>query len=98
MNFRIIKNQSAKSKTLFQKLLQVVKNGVFYGKTYIKRLKTPLWSILIFVFNSNENQNYFKNSKISKLRRKMQRRNEDTKNDATMQRRYEEQGEKRYEY
>lgn len=95
MNFRIIKNQSAKSKTLFQKLLQVVKNGVFYSKTHIKRLKTPLWSILIFDFNSNENQNYFKNSKI---RRKMQQRNEDTKNDAIMQRRYEEQGEKRYEY
>lgn len=95
MNFRIIKNQSAKSKTLFQKLLQVVKNGVFYDITYIKRLKTPPWSILIFDFYSNENQNYFKNSKIQRYE---ERCNEDTKNDATMLRRYEEQGVKRYEY
>ena len=42
---------------------------------------TPLRSILIFDFNSNENQNIFKQSK------KIQR-NEDTKSDATMQRKY----------
>ena len=35
--------------------------------------------ILIFDFNSNENQNLFKNSKISKIRRFKERRNEDSK-------------------
>lgn len=43
---------------------------------------TPLCSVLIFDFNSNENQNLFKNSKNSKIRRF-----KDSKNDATTQQR-----------
>lgn len=44
-----------------------------------------LYSVLIFDFNSNENQNLFKNSKISKIRRYKERRN-----NATTQRRCKE--------
>ena len=39
----------------------------------------PLCSVLIFDFNSNENQNLFKNSKISKIRRYKERRYNATK-------------------
>jgi predicted 3-demethylubiquinone-9 3-methyltransferase (glyoxalase superfamily) len=57
----------------------VAKNGNFYSKTFENAKNTPLRSVLIFDFNSNENQNLFKNSKISKIRRYKERRNNATK-------------------
>jgi len=58
------------------------KTAVFIVKPLKNAKNTPLCSVLIFDFNSNENQNLFKNSKISKIRRYKERRN-----NATTQRR-----------
>ncbi|MBO5480716.1 MAG: hypothetical protein J6A63_05985 [Clostridia bacterium] len=64
---------------------------------------TPLRLVLIFDFNSNENQNLFKNSKISKIRRYKERRNNATTqqcNDATKIQRNKDSKKRRkiYEY
>jgi len=61
------------------------KTAVFIVKPLKNAKNTPLRSVLIFDFNSNENQNLFKNSKISKIRRYKERRN-----NATTLRRYKE--------
>jgi len=55
------------------------KTAFFIVKPLKNAKNTPLCSVLIFDFNSNENQNLFKNSKISKIRRYKERRNEDAK-------------------
>ncbi len=61
------------------------------AKTLKNAKNTPLCPVLIFDFNSNENQNLFKNSKISKIRRYKERRN-----NATMQRRSKETKKRRF--
>jgi hypothetical protein len=75
------RNQKSKRKikNAFQNLREVAKTAGFIAKTLKNAKNTPLCSVLIFDFNSNENQNLFKNSKISKIRRYKERRNEDTK-------------------
>ena len=75
------RNQKSKHKikNAFQNLYEVAKTAVFISRTLKNAKNTPLRSVLIFDFNSNENQNLFKNSKISKIRRYKERRNEDTK-------------------
>ena len=78
MSFRIIKNQSAKSK-IFSKLVRSGEKGDFSDKSLKNAKNTPLRSILIFDFNSNENQNLFKKSKNSKKLRYEERRNNATK-------------------
>ena len=55
------------------------------AKTLKNAKNTTLCSVLIFDFNSNENQNLFKNSKNSKIRRYKERRN-----NATTLQRYKE--------
>ena len=80
-------NQKSKRKIkiCFQNSFEVAKMALFIAKPLKNAKHTPLCSVLIFDFNSNENQNLFKNSKISKIRRYKERRN-----NATMQRRYKE--------
>lgn len=78
MSFRIIKNQSAKSKNIF-KTRSKWRKGDFSDKSLKNAKNTPLRSILIFDFNSNENQNLFKKSKNSKKLRYEERRNNATK-------------------
>lgn len=78
MSFRIIKNQSAKSKNIF-KTRSKWRKGDFSDKSLKNAKNTPLRSILIFDFNSNENQNLFKKFKETKIRRTTQQCNEDTK-------------------
>ncbi len=72
------RNQKSKRKIkiAFQNSFEVAKTAIFMVKTLKNAQNTPLRSVLIFDFNSNENQNLFKNSKI---RRYKERRNEDTK-------------------
>lgn len=74
-------NQKSKRKIkiAFQNSFEVAKTAIFMAKPLKNAKNTPLCSVLIFDFNSNENQNLFKNSKISKIRRYKERRNEDTK-------------------
>ena len=75
------RNQKSKRKikNAFQNLYEVAKTAVFISKPLKNAKNTPLRSVLIFDFNSNGNQIF---SKIQRY--------EDTKNDATTQRRYEE--------
>jgi hypothetical protein len=75
------RNQKSKRKikNAFQNLREVAKTAGFIAKTLKNAKNTPLCSVLIFDFNLKENQNLFKNSKISKIRRYKERRNEDTK-------------------
>lgn len=75
------RNQKSKRKikNAFQNLREVAKTAGFIAKTLKNAKNTPLCSVLIFDFNLKENQIY---SKIQRY--------EDTKNDATMLRRYEE--------
>ena len=75
------RNQKSKRKikNAFQNLYEVAKTAVFISKTLKNAKNTPLRSVLIFDFNSNENQNLFKNSKISKIRRYKERRYNATK-------------------
>lgn len=65
------RNQKSKRKIkiAFQNSFEVAKTAIFMAKPLKNTKNTPLRSILIFDFNSNENQNLFKNSKISKIRR-----------------------------
>ena len=81
------RNQKSKCKIkfAFQNSFEVAKMAIFMVKTLKNAKNTPLRSVLIFDFYSNENQNLFKNSKISKIRRYKERRN-----NATTQRRYKE--------
>ena len=81
------RNQKSKRKIkiCFQNSFEVAKMSLFIAKPLKNAKNTPLCSVLIFDFNSNENQNLFKNSKISKIRRYKERRN-----NATTQRRYKE--------
>ena len=81
------RNQKSKRKIkiAFQNLFEVAKTAIFMAKTLKNAKNTPLRSVLIFDFNSNENQNLFKNSKNSKIRRYKERRN-----NATTLRRYKE--------
>ena len=81
------RNQKSKRKIkiAFQNSGEVAKTAIFMAKPLKNTKNTPLYSVLIFDFNSNENQNLFKNSKISKIRRFKEGRN-----NATTQRRYKE--------
>ena len=81
------RNQKSKRKIkiAFQNSFEVAKTVFFIANPLKNTKNTPLCSVLIFDFNSNENQNLFKNSKISKIRRYKERRN-----NATTQRRYKE--------
>ena len=81
------RNQKSKRKIkiAFQNSFEVAKTAIFMAKPLKNTKNLPLYSVLIFDFNSNENQNLFKNSKISKIRRYKERRN-----NATTLRRYKE--------
>ena len=81
------RNQKSKRKIkiAFQNSVEVAKTAIFMAKPLKNTKNLPLCSVLIFDFYSNENQNLFKNSKISKIRRYKERRN-----NATTQRRYKE--------
>ena len=74
-------NQKSKRKIkiAFQNSVEVAKTAIFMAKPLKNTKNFPLCSVLIFDFNSNENQNLFKNSKISKIRRYKERRNDATK-------------------
>ena len=91
------RNQKSKRKikNAFQNLYEVAKTAGFIAKTLKNAKNTPLCSVLIFDFNLNENQNLFKNSKISKIRRYKERGN-----NATTQRRNKDSKKRRkiYEY
>jgi hypothetical protein len=81
------RNQKSKRKikNAFQNLREVAKTAGFIAKTLKNAKNTPLCSVLIFDFNLKENQIY---SKIQRY--------EDTKNDATMQRRNEDTKKQRF--
>ena len=75
------RNQKSKRKIkiAFQNSVEVTKTAIFMAKPLKNTKNTPLCSVLIFDFYSNENQNLFKNSKISKIRRFKEQRNNATK-------------------
>ena len=81
------RNQKSKRKIkiAFQNSVEVAKTAIFMAKPLKNTKNTPLCSVLIFDFNSKENQIY---SKIQRY--------EDTKNDATMQRRNEDTKKQRF--
>ena len=91
------RNQKSKRKIkiAFQNSFKVAKTAIFMAKLLKNTKNTPLRSVLIFDFYSNKNQNLFKNSKISKIRRYKERRN-----NATTQRRNKDSKKRRkiYEY
>jgi hypothetical protein len=80
------RNQKSKRKikNAFQNLREVAKTAGFIAKTLKNAKNTPLFSVLIFDFYSNENQNFFKNSKIRRYKERRYnatkiRRNKDSK-------------------
>ena len=75
------RNQKSKRKIkiAFQNSVEVAKKAIFMAKPLKNTKNLPLCSVLIFDFNSNENQNLFKNSKISKIQRTTQQCNDATK-------------------
>ena len=75
------RNQKSKRKIkiAFQNSVEVAKTAIFMAKPLKNTKNLPLCSVLIFDFYSNENQNLFKYSKISKIRRFKERRNNATK-------------------
>ncbi len=90
------RNQKSKRKIkiAFQNSFEVAKTAAFMAKTLRNARNTPLCSVLIFDFNSNENQNLFKNSKISKIRRYKERRNNATTQQRNKETKIQRKGEK----